>query len=84
MGIIAHFLEAVKRNLLIDYYVENWTVILDLSKELPGLDLDDLLMLQVNFCGSLNKILVVNGPEDLESILKAFTGTWLTLRVAGR
>lgn len=40
--LIAYFLETVKRYLLMDYYVENWTVILDLDKDLPSLDLEDL------------------------------------------
>ena len=42
---IAYFLETVKRQLLIDYYVENWTIILDLDTDLPILELDDLLFL---------------------------------------
>lgn len=41
--IIGYFLEAVKRQLLIDYYVETWTIIIDLDIDLPVLELEDLL-----------------------------------------
>ncbi|CAD8141961.1 unnamed protein product [Paramecium octaurelia] len=71
--IMAYFLETVKRQLLIDYYVENWTVILDLDTDLPVIELDDLLYLQLHFYGNLNKILIVNGPDDIDDIVKQFT-----------
>lgn len=34
------------------------------------LELDDLLYLQLHFYGNLNKILILNGPEDINDIVK--------------
>ncbi|KAM3139745.1 hypothetical protein pb186bvf_008203 [Paramecium bursaria] len=70
--IIAYYLETVKRNLLVDYYVENWTIILDLDKDLPTLQIEELLFMQLNFCGNLNKILIINSPIDIQKIVTQF------------
>ncbi|CAD8061952.1 unnamed protein product [Paramecium sonneborni] len=79
--VISYFLETVKRCLLIDYYVENWTIIIDLELDLPVLELEDLKYLQLQFFGNLNKILIINGPDDVCGILKQFTDKFPDLTV---
>ncbi|CAD8146697.1 unnamed protein product [Paramecium octaurelia] len=79
--IITYFLETVRRFLLIDYYVENWTIIIDLELDLPVLELEDLLYLQLQFYGNLNKMLIINGPDDIQVILKQFTDKFPDLSV---
>ncbi|CAD8067041.1 unnamed protein product [Paramecium primaurelia] len=69
-----YLLETVKRQVLIPYFVENWTIIYDCqNQEYNFYEIDfnfeNIKELMINFCGNLNNLLIVNSKLNFQQIL---------------
>ncbi|CAK86115.1 unnamed protein product (macronuclear) [Paramecium tetraurelia] len=65
-----YLLETVKRQVLIPYFVENWTIIYDCqNQEYNFYEIDNIKELMINFCGNLNNLLIVNSQLNFQQIL---------------
>ncbi|CAD8151447.1 unnamed protein product [Paramecium octaurelia] len=69
-----YLLEIVKRQVLISYFIENWTIIYDCQNQEYNFyeidfDFDHIKELMINFCGNLNNLLIVNSKLNFSQIL---------------
>ncbi|CAD8184919.1 unnamed protein product [Paramecium pentaurelia] len=69
-----YLLETVKRQVLIPYFIENWTIIYDCQNQENNFyeidfNFDNIKELMINFCGNLNNLLIVNSKLNFQQIL---------------
>ncbi|CAD8087545.1 unnamed protein product [Paramecium sonneborni] len=69
-----YLLETVKRQVLIPYFIENWTIIYDCQNQEQNFyeidfDFQYIKELMINFCGNLNNLLIVNSKLNFQQIL---------------